>query len=300
MSEETWFYDRRQGRLEQEVILGDRLLRLAYLSGWRGLLRWPLFGCSLCSRLLGCFADSRLSRSRIEPTIKQLGIDLSEVEVPDGGFQTFNAFFCRQLKPGARPLAPDPRRLLSPADSRALFWPELQDGQCIPAKGASFSVEELLGAPGAEYAPRFRNGALAVFRLCPADYHRYHFPADGRMLRSWRLRGKYHSVHPLALATRLRVFSENLRVVSMLDFGSGGLAAFIEVGAFGVASIRQTFSGSEFRRGLEKGFFAFGGSTIILLLEPGRWRFDEDLLTQSAQGRECLLRMGEGIADRND
>lgn len=296
MAEETWFYDRRQGRLEQEIILGDRMLRLAYQSCWRGLLRWPLFGCSLCSRLLGCFADSRFSRGRIAPAVKQLGIDLSEVEMPAAGFKTFNEFFCRHLKAGSRPLDPDPRRLLSPADSRALFWPELQDGQCIPAKGASFSVEELLGPPGAEFAPRFRTGALAVFRLCPADYHRYHFPADGRLLRSWRLRGKYHSVHPLALATRIQVFSENLRVVSMLDFGPGGLAAFIEVGAFGVASIQQTFSGSEFQRGQEKGFFAFGGSTIILLLEPGRWRFDQDLLEHSAKGRECLIRMGESIA----
>ncbi len=298
MSEGIWFYDRRQGELQREIVLGDRLLRLAYLSPWRGLLRWPLFGSSLCSRLLGCFANSRFSQSRIAPVIAELGIDLSEVAVPPEGFRTFNEFFCRRLLPGARPLDPDPRRLLSPADCRALFWPELRDGQCLSVKGATFTVEALLGEAGAEFAPRFRAGALAIFRLCPADYHRYHFPADGRWLHSWRQRGKYHSVHPLAIATKIQIFSENLRVVTMLDFGSGGLAAFVEVGAFGVGSIQQTFQGEVFQRGQEKGLFAFGGSTIILLLEPGRWRFDEDMLKQNAEGYECRLRMGEGIASR--
>ncbi len=296
MSNGTWFYDRRQGALRQEVILGDRMLRLAYLSPCRGLLRWPLFGSSFCSRMLGWFADRGFSHRKIAATVEQLGIEMSEVVVPPGGFRTFNEFFCRHLKAGARPLDADQRRLLSPADCRCLVYPELKRESCIPVKGAAFTVSELLGDAGAEYAPRFQNGSLAVFRLCPADYHRYHFPASGRLLRGWRLRGKYHSVHPLALATKIRVFSENVREVSMLDLGAGGLAAFIEVGAFGVASIKQTFASQDFQRGQEKGYFAFGGSTIIVILEPGRWRFDADLLAKSAEGCECLLQMGEGIA----
>ena len=296
MSNETWFYDRRQGALRQEIILGDTMLRLAYLSPCRGLLRWPLFGSSFCSRMLGWFADRGFSRFKIAATAKQLDIDMDEVVLPTGGFRTFNEFFCRHLKPSARPLDSDQHRLLSPADCRCLVYPELNHDSCIPVKGASFSVSELLGTAGEEYASRFQNGSLAVFRLCPADYHRYHFPASGRLLRNWRLRGKYHSVHPLALATKIRVFSENLREVSMLDLDDGGLAAFIEVGAFGVASICQTFAGQDFLRGQEKGYFAFGGSTIIVILEPGRWHFDADLLTKSAEGCECLLRMGEGIA----
>ncbi len=291
-------YHRRTGCVEQEKVLGDSLLRFAYQSAFGKLLHWPLFAGPLFSRLLGVYADSRLSRRRIAGTVKELGIDLSEVAMPAGGFSSFNDFFTRKLKTGARPLAGNDGCLISPADCRMLVYPQLNGDCCIPVKGARFTVAELLGVEGAGLVEEFKGGALCVCRLCPADYHRYHFPAAGQLLKTWRLRGKYHSVHPLALQRGLRVFSENVRQVSLLELKDFGKAAFIEVGAFAVASIQQTFQGTAFQRGEEKGFFAFGGSTIILILPAGRVEFSADLVEKSRENMECLVRMGEDIGQR--
>lgn len=292
---ECHYYDRRHGRIATETILGDRLLRLAYCTPARHALAWPLFGNALCSRLLGYYANRPASRLRIPQTIVDLAIDMDDFVVPDNGFRCFNDFFYRQLRPGARKFCPETTRLCSPADCRLTVWPELPDGCCIPVKGATFTASELLGAPGADVASEFSGGALCVCRLCPADYHRYHFPDSGKELRRWRIAGRYHSVHPLALRSQLRIFGENVRCISLLDLDHFGLTAFIEVGAFGVASIVQTHRGPAFARGDEKGLFAFGGSTIIMVFSPGRLRFDQDLLTHSAAGMECLVQVGDAI-----
>ncbi|MDD4538341.1 MAG: phosphatidylserine decarboxylase [Lentisphaeria bacterium] len=293
--EHCQYYDRRLGRVATETILGDRLLRLAYCSPARHLLAWPLFGNALLSRLMGFYADRPVSRLRIPQTIVDLNIDMDDFVIPDAGFRSFNDFFCRKLRPGAREFCPDPTRLCSPADCRLSVWPELNDDCCIPVKGAVFTVSELLGQEGADVAGQFRGGALCVCRLCPADYHRYHYPDNGRELRRWRIKGRYHSVNPLALGSQLRVFSDNVRTVSLLDLTHFGLTAFIEVGAFGVASIVQTHTQEAFARGDEKGLFAFGGSTIIMIFRPGSVRFDDDLVARSATGMECLVRVGEAI-----
>ncbi len=291
MAEPTTFYNRSEKREQTELILGDKMLRLAYSTPARHVLSWPLFGTALFSRLLGWYANRSFSKGRIARTIEELQMDMSDYAIPEGGFRCFNEFFARKLKPGARPFAPE--GLCSPADCRLLVYPKLEDGVCIPVKGAQFTVAELLNDE--QTAKLFKGGTLCVFRLCPSDYHRYHFPDDGRLLKSWRLPGKYHSVHPIALEQRIKVFTTNVRVVSLLELAHFGQAAYIEVGAFGVASITQSFNGSKFKRGDEKGYFTFGGSTIIMLFEPGKVTLDDDILERSAKGIECLVKAGEHI-----
>ncbi len=301
----TFFYNRAKGELEPEIILGGRMMRLAYATPCRKFLSWPLFGTAFCSRLLGWYAGRGISKGRIAKTIEELHIDMEDFNVPDGGFKCFNDFFARKLKPGARPFATD--GLCSPADCRLTVYPELHEDTCIPVKGAEFSVTELLFGLNRpeptgnadddrwDLAKEFKGGSLCVFRLCPSDYHRFHFPDDGRMIDSWRIPGRYDSVHPVALEQKIKVFTSNVRQVSMLELAGFGLAAYVEVGAFGVASIHNTFEGNEFRRGDEKGFFDFGGSTVILVLTKSAVEYDNDLLEQSAKGVECLVRAGEHI-----
>jgi len=293
MAGETYYYNRRAECLEQERVLGDGLLKLAYATPARYVLSWPLFWTSCCSRILGWAADRGFSRRRIQKTVESLGMDLSDYVIPEGGFASFNDFFARRVKPGARPFAPT--GVCSPADCRLMVYPELQDGLCIPVKGASFTVAELLG--DAAYADDFRGGSLCVFRLCPSDYHRYHFTDDGTLSATWKLPGRYYSVHPIALEKRIRVFTTNVRQVSILELAKTGRTAFIEVGAFGVGSIRQTFAGNAFRRGDEKGYFTFGGSTVIMVFKKGAVAYDKDILEQSAKGVECLVKAGDHIGD---
>lgn len=293
MSEPIKFYNRRTGTLQEEIILGDSLLRLAYSTPARHVLSWPLFGTALMSRILGWYANRGFSKARIDKTIESLHMSMDDYVIPDGGFTCFNDFFARRLKPGARIFVSE--GLPAPADSRLLVYPVLEDGMCIPVKGASFSVSELLRDDG--LASEFNSGSLAVFRLCPSDYHRYHFPDDGRLVKSWRIPGRYDSVSPLALEQMIRVFTSNVRQITLLELEHFGKAVYIEVGAFGVASITQTYKSHLFARGDEKGFFTFGGSTVILLLKKDAVKYDDDILEHSAQAVESLVRAGDKIAD---
>jgi len=289
-------FDRKRGCFITEKVLGDRWMRLAYSPVYRPLTQWLFFRTGWASRLLGRYCDSTLSRRKIRPTIEKLDIDVSEFADPVESFRTFNEFFVRRLRPDARPFDPDPGVLVSPADARTLVFPELAGGQALPVKGARITVAQLLGPRGAEFAPRFAGGTAVVARLCPADYHRYHYPAAGRTVRQWRISGRYDSVNPLVLALGIPVFRENLREVTVLEFERFGLSAMLEVGAFGVAGIVQTHTDDEFRKMQEKGYFRFGGSTIILLFRSGVLRLDPDLIERSAENIETLLRAGESIA----
>ncbi len=289
---DTICYNRKTGLPEKEIVLGDTMLRLAYGNAVGRVMFWPMFRTSVFSRLLGAYANSGHSRKRIEKTVSELGINMSDFVVPEGGFKCFNDFFYRHIKEGARPFAE--KGLCSPADCRLTIYPELQEGVCIPVKGREYSVSELLGDPGKEYADLFNGGSLAVFRLCPADYHRYHYPDNGRTVASWKMRGNYHSVNPLPLIKNVKVFTHNVREVSILELEHFGICAFIEVGAFGVGTIRQTHVSPDFKRGDEKGYFAFGGSTIIMIFSKGSVTFDEDLLEHAPM--EALVKTGEHIA----
>ena len=289
----TTYYNRATGKVEEERILGDSMLRLAYLSPIRGMLRWPLFCCAAFSRLMGWYCNRGMSRRKIQPTIDSLQIDMEQFVIPENCYSCFNDFFARRVKPGMRCFAEN--GLCSPADSRLTVFPRLSRETCIPVKGASFSLSELLQDEA--LAHEFENGSLAVFRLCPADYHRYHYPDSGAEKRHWRIPGGYHSVHPIALQQGIKVFTTNVREISLLKLEHFGDAVYIEVGAFGVASINQTHKAGAFERGDEKGYFAFGGSTVILVLKENAAKFDGDILAQSEKGVETLVKAGEHIAD---
>ena len=292
MSGRLYFYRRGSGQREEEIILGGGMMHWAYrsragraLTGFLFKWRWP-------SRLAGWYADSRWSRRQIAPVIRNLGINTAEIADPVDSYPTFNAFFTRRLLPGARPFAPEAEAVASPADGRVLVYPLLKETTLLPVKGKSFTLDALLGMPAAGYA----GGSLAIVRLCPADYHRFHFPCDARVIEQRRIHGRYHSVNPLVLAMGIDVFGQNERQITRLENGRLGEFALIEVGAFGVGSIVQTFTGDEVRKGEEKGYFQYGGSTIILLFRQGRVEFCPDLIAHSAEGIETFLRAGELLA----
>lgn len=288
--------DRKTGALKQETVLGDKFLRLAYFPVLRSLFGVTLFRSRTFSRLMGFYADTAFSRRKIPGTIAQLSIDMDECVVPPQGFVSFNDFFCRRLKPGARVFATGKNTLCSPADCRLTVWPQLSGDTCVPVKGAQFTIAELLGAPENSLSDTFQDGSLCICRLCPADYHRYHYPASGNSLQHWRVGHTLHSVSPLALARNVPVFRDNIREVSILDVQQFGVMAFIEVGAFGVAAITQTHQAKKFERGDEKGFFTFGGSTIVMAFAKNKVTFDQDLIDNSQKGLETLVQTGEQIA----
>ncbi len=295
-STEIWNYERNTKTLKKETVLGERYIKWAYhrsVSSWISdfAFRWPL-----TSKLYGAYLSSGFSRHKIQPAIEQLEIDESEFLEPTSSFDSFNDFFIRKLKPECRPFNQDPKVLVSPADCRILAYQRLESSTLIPVKGIKYTIDELLQ----QSAEEFNNGSLLVLRLCPADYHRFHFPCDGRISESRRINGVYHSVNPVVVALNVNVFCENKRQYTMIENPIFGRFAMVEVGAWGVARIVDTFKGDEPKKMDEKGYFMFGGSTIILVFQEDRLRISPDLTENSSSGYETLVKVGEEIGKIED
>ncbi|USW46765.1 Putative C2 domain, EF-hand domain, EF-hand domain pair, EF-Hand 1, calcium-binding protein [Septoria linicola] len=242
--------------------------------------------------------DDPASASQITGFINFHQLDMNEVLLPTEQFKTFNEFFYRKLKPDARPCsAPnDPHVIVSPADCRSVVFNRLDDAQRIWVKGREFNVERLLGDAYPQDAKRYQNGALGIFRLAPQDYHRFHIPVDGVMDEPRLIDGEYYTVNPMAIRSALDVYGENIRVVVPIDSVCHGRVMVICVGAMMVGSTVITRKkGDNVKRAEELGYFKFGGSTILLLFEPGVMKFDEDLITNSSGALETLVRVGMAI-----
>lgn len=219
-------------------------------------------------------------------------LDMTEVLRPMGDFKNFNEFFYRALKPDARPCsAPDnPKIIVSPADSRCVVFNRLEDATRIWVKGRGFSIQHLLGDTYPEDAQRYTNGALGIFRLAPQDYHRFHVPVDGIMDKPKAIEGEYYTVNPMAIRSALDVYGENVRVVVPIDSVAHGRVMVICVGAMMVGSTVITRRpGEKVGRSEELGYFKFGGSTVLVLFEPGKMRFDDDLVDNSNGAVETLV-----------
>ncbi|KAI9838403.1 MAG: hypothetical protein M1819_005672 [Sarea resinae] len=242
--------------------------------------------------------DDPASAREIEPFINFHQLDMSEVLLSKDQFKNFNEFFYRQLKPDARPCsAPEhPKIAVSPADCRSVMFNRIDDATKIWIKGREFSIERLLGKAYPEDAKRYSNGALGIFRLAPQDYHRFHIPVDGVMGTPKLIEGEYYTVNPMAIRSALDVYGENVRVIVPIDSVAHGRVMVICVGAMMVGSTVITRkAGEEVHRAEELGYFKFGGSTIILLFEPGVMKFDQDLVDNSNSALETLIRVGMSI-----
>ena len=292
MPQPVEYIDRRTGERIVESVMGDKALRFAYET-LLGRTLWPvLFGSKMLSALLGRRYDSPKSRKDIRTLAAIPGCHPDEAEKPLEDYASFNEFFTRRLKPGARPLGDG---VTSPADGRLMLYLDADVDQPFPLKGATRSLREVFGPNGAPTVPDGRYD-VAVIRLAPVDYHRFHFPCDCRTPgKTVVLPGRYHSVNPIALVRHPDVYADNERQILRCETAFGPLW-LVDVGAFGVGTIVQTFAGTDHVKGDEKGYFKFGGSTVILITTAGALSFDADLGANSSNGLETWVRCGERIA----
>ncbi len=247
-----------------------------------------IFARPVISRAAGAFLDAAASRALIKPFINKNGIDMTEVE--ETRFRSFNEFFTRRLKGGARPIDADPDALISPCDGYMSAY-EIEPNGRFLVKGTPYTLSEL--TRDAELAREFEGGLFLSFRLTPADYHRYIFVDDGEFASAEkRIDGVYHTVRPTALEN-VPVYKTNTRVYAVLNTRSFGRIAQMEVGATLVGRIKNTVSAGAFKRGDEKGMFEFGGSTVILLISANMARLDD-----SAYGIERRVKAGERIGTK--
>lgn len=262
------------------------------------------------SRFAGKLAASESPRLRdtlIRRFVAAYGVDLSEAARGIGEFTSFNDFFTRELKPGARPLANAEQFILSPADGAVSQLGPISDGRIIQAKGRDYSVAEILGCSAAE-AARFEGGSFITIYLSPKDYHRVHMPAAGTLAATSYIPGDLYSVNTATAAGVDRLFARNERLSCRFD-GPDGHFASVMVGAMIVAGIdtvwpntfrthasapvHEDFAGQDrrFAAGDEMGRF-YLGSTVVLLFEPGRVAWRDDLVPAAP------LRMGEALGRR--
>ncbi len=297
MTREIQFFNRRTGQLETELVFGEKFLRWTYETVPGRLALHTLAKRAFFSKWFGQRMDKAGSTRRIRPFIEQYGIDENEMLEAAESFESFNAFFSRRLKPGARPVDEAEEALVFPADGRHLVIPDLDAARDFFVKGVRFNLRALVGDEN--LAAMCRGGGLLISRLCPVDYHRFHFPLGGVAEAPVLLNGPLFSVSPLALARRPSILWENKRYRTLLEAGRFGRVLFFEVGATCVGTVVHTSKpGTAVFKGDEKGYFRFGGSCVITLLEAGRVRWAEDLLRHSAQGIEVYARMGERAGTR--
>lgn len=287
-------YDRLRHHVFNEEVYGDFFIRLAYASVMgRKVVASPWLQKAV-SHVIGAWQNTGFSKKNIAEFIERYRIDMRDFQEPAEGFASFNDFFIRELASGARSFPQNENEMGALAEGRlSVFSIEgARSRLCI--KGKNLSVAELVGSE--EWAQSFARGHALVFRLCPVDYHRFHFPDAGMPLMPIRLGNRLHSVNPLAQKALPELFLWNERQVTFFQSQHFGPLLMIEVGAMGVGKIHQTYKPSvSVRRGAEKGYFSFGGSTVILLTQRPHFAPDADLIERSELGLESLVRLGEKI-----
>jgi phosphatidylserine decarboxylase len=291
LKEDIQFYNPSTGEIESERVYGEGFLRWAYGNPLGRLTVELAVKRGWFSRWYGWRMDRPASSAKIGPFIEEYGLDDAEfVDSPDA-FASFNEFFYRRLKPEARPVAADPAAAVFPADGRHLAVPDIEKAENFYIKGQRFDLVAFLGND--ELACEFAGGSMLISRLCPVDYHRYHFPVDGLAEDPLLLNGPLYSVSPLALRRNLAILWENKRSRTLIASPGFGKVLMMEIGATCVGSMRATYKAGSVRKGQEKGYFTFGGSCVVTLFQRGRIRFREDLLQHSGESREVYAKMGE-------
>jgi len=287
------FINRSTQQEEEESVYGARALNFLYGNSFFGnvfkilLSKNHLFSC-----LYGSLMKSRLSRFKITPFIKKYSVDTSEFKDPLSSFHSFNDFFIRKMKPEARPIHSSDA--IIPADGRYYFYQNISEVDGFIVKDEKFTLKSLL--QDTSLAEKYSSGSMVFARLCPTDYHRYHFPCDCTARTSKIINGYLYSVNPIAVKQNIHVFTQNKRAITELTTDIFGTVSFLEIGATNVGSINQTYDpGNNYSKGDEKGYFAFGGSALIILFEEGSIKFDQDLIDATNSGLEMRCLMGQSM-----
>ena len=245
------------------------------------------------SVLSGKLLDTRLSKALIAPFVKQNNINTRDYELEDIG--CFNDFFCRRIKEGLRPVSDNGDDLIAPADGLLSVY-RINDDTMLGVKQSRFSISRMLR--DRKLAAGFNGGYALVFRLCVNHYHRYIFFDSGRVYKNRRINGVYHTVRPVALE-QYPVYIENSREYMVMDTEHFGRAVQMEVGAMLVGRIvNEPVSDTRVKRGVEKGHFEYGGSTIIVLLSADKAKLRQDILDFVNTSQEISVKMGEVIGGR--
>ena len=278
----------RNGTVSKEDSLQDRLLGILYrhMAG-RAVLR--LLVCPAVTKAGGKFLDHPFSRFFIPAFIRSHSVRMADFEQKE--YVSYNDFFTRKLRPGARRLQMDGSVLVSPCDSRLSVF-RIGSQSVFSLKHTSYTLQSLLRSR--KLARAYAGGYIWIFRLCVDDYHRYIYVDGGTVSDRIRIPGVFHTVNPVA-NDYFPVYKENTREYCLVKTEHFGTMLQMEVGAMMVGKIVNHPAEGKVRRGQEKGYFAFGGSTVILLTQAGKVQPDPDIVNYSVRGIETKVKLGERV-----
>lgn len=293
--EQIKYIERRTGEIKTEKVIGERALKFLYYNPFGKLFLNTLVKRKFLSSFYGKKMDRPESKEKIVNFVRDMDIDMSDYARGTDEYKSFNDFFYRELKEGARQIDNSEESLISPADGKILAYSNLKDKDKFFVKGSEFNLEEFF--QDKSLAKKYEGGTFVIVRLAPADYHRFHFPADGEIGETKKIEGYYYSVSTHAIKKNFRIFCENKREYAILSTDKFGDIAMIDVGATMVGSIVQTYTPNSFvKKGDEKGYFLFGGSTCILVFEKDKIEIDRDVIENTQKAIETKIYMGEKIA----
>lgn len=299
MQEPLFYIDRQTGQKTEEQVYGGNALELLYGKSFLSLTlgRFLALLCSkisLCSAVYGWWQRQSWTKKKVVPFIEKYHVDTSDFLNTPNTFESFNAFFIRHLKPDARSTASVPA--IIPADGRYRVYQDIATVDGFLVKGKKFKLNELL--KDESLAKEYAHAGMVMARLCPVDYHRFHFPCGCTPAKAQLINGWLYSVNPIAVKHHINIFSENKRMLTILETPEFGKVLFLEIGATNVGTIHQTYVPfKSYQKGEEKGYFSFGGSALIILFPQNSIRFDDDLIKSTSEGIETLCRLGQSLGN---
>lgn len=291
---EIEYIQRKTGEKLIEKVPGENFLKFLYYNPFGKLSLNAIIKRKMLTSYYGKKMDKPKSVEKIKKLIVSAGIDMSESKKSIEEFKNFNEFFIRELKEGSRIIDKEENSLVSPADGKIFVYENLDDVKKFFIKGDEFTLKEFL--KNDKLANKYKNGIFMIVRLAPIDYHRFHFPADGVIGKTEKIEGYYYSVSTHAIKKNFRIYCENKREYSILKTRKFGDILMAEIAATMVGGIKQTYiQNTHVKKGDQKGWFYFGGSTVIMLFEKEKVKIDTDLLENSLKGIETRVYMGEKI-----
>ncbi|MBR6044030.1 MAG: phosphatidylserine decarboxylase [Ruminococcus sp.] len=287
------YRDRRGNEYEQTTSQDEFLARMYSSALGRGCMKFsslPIF-----SSILRFILNTRLSSTFVLRFAERNDIDIFDYE--NKVYNSFNDFFIRRIKPGRRRIDAGKNIIISPSDGKVSAY-EITGSGVFVVKNSVYTVESLLR--DTKLARRFLGGTAFIIRLTPDDYHRYCYCTDGMKSRDRSIKGILHTVNPI-VNKYIPVYKENCREYCMIRTDKLGDIIQMEVGAMFVGRItnKHPYGRRLVRKGEEKGYFEFGGSTIILLTEKDKVKAAEDILINTREGFETKILQGETLAVLN-
>lgn len=280
----------RQGNIVKGIEGQDQLLKKLYGTS-AGRCALKILVSPVITKLGGLYMSSPLSKMNIHSFIENNDIDMSQYE--DKKYKSYNDFFTRKIKPGKRPYDIAASALMAPADSKLTVY-HLSRDTLLTIKNSTYRVGDLLDDQ--KLAQKYENGLCLIFRLAVDDYHRYSYIDNGTVVARRFIPGIFHTVNPIA-NDHYPIYKRNTREYMVMETENFGKIIQMEVGAMMVGKI-VNHDRQSFKKGEEKGYFEFGGSTVVLFFKERTVEIDQDILDNSMQDIETKVKLGETIGHK--